>query len=117
MNLNEFNEYPVNGLLDRLSKKITLFPSLKTSTLTFEIMIKANQQMTFSILYPLTYILQLSILQQARVRNDSRTLINNIFSNTISPNITSGNSHHLSQITSSISHSSKCFFQLPKLKM
>ena len=85
MDLNEFNDYYVNNLFDKLSKEsktVFLFGD-------FNIDLLNNDQRSFTneFLDSLSsHILLPHIVQPTRIRNNSKTLIDNIYSNVISPN-------------------------------
>ena len=90
MKLNEFNAFYLKGLLDKLSKEnkiVFLLGNFNINLLNY-----AQDTSTNVFLDSLSSHLFLPhILQPIRVRGNSKTLIDNIFSNAISPNIISGN--------------------------
>ena len=101
MNTNEFNDDYLNELLDKLSKEnktIFLFGDFNINLLNYDIHSPTNEFLDFlSSHYFLPHI-----LQPSRVTTNSKTLIDNIFSNMAVPNIISGNltasiSDHLPQ--------------------
>ena len=106
MNLNEFNEFYLNNLLDKLSKEnktVFLLGDFNIKLLNYDQDTSKNE-----FFNPLSYHLFLShILQPTRVRSKSKTPIDNIFSKAISPNVISGN------INSSISDHLPEFFTDP----
>ena len=85
MDLNEFNDY--YNLLDKLSKEnITVF--------LFNIYLLNYDQhlLTNEFLESISsHTLLPHIVQPTRIRNNSKTLIDNIYSNVIIPNNISGN--------------------------
>ena len=96
VNLNKFKEFYLNNLFDKLPKEnktVSLLWDFNINLLNFEQDLWANE-----FLDSLSCHLFLPHRRQAtRVRTNSKTLIDNLFSNAISPNIISRN------ITSSIS--------------
>ena len=96
MNLNEFNEFYLNNLLDKLSKEnktVFLLGDFNINFLNYDQDTSSNEfldSLSSHLLLP-------HILQPKRVRRNSKTPIDNIFSNAISSNIIPDN------ITSSIS--------------
>ena len=90
MNINEFNDDYLNELLDKLSKDnktIFLLGDFNINLLNYDIHPPTNE---FSDSLSSHYFLP-HILQPIKVTASSKTLIDNIFSNTAVPNITSGN--------------------------
>ena len=90
MNINEFNDDYLNELLDKLSKEnktIFLLGDFNINLLNYDIHPPTNE---FSDSLSSHYFLP-HILQPSRVTANSKTLIDNIFSNTAVPNIISGN--------------------------
>ena len=101
MNINEFNDDYLNELLDKLSKEnktIFLLGDFNINLLNYDVHPPANKFLdSLSSHYFLPYI-----LQPSRVTTNSKTLIDNIFSNMVVPSIISGNltasiSDHLPQ--------------------
>ena len=101
MNINEFNDDYFNELLDKLSKEnktIFLLSDFNINFLNYDIHPPANEFLdSLSSHYFLSHI-----LQPSRVTTNSKTLIDNIFSNMAVPSITSGSltasiSYHLPQ--------------------
>ena len=96
MNLNEFNELYLNNLLDKLSKEnktVFLLGDFNINFLNYDQDPSTNEFLDCLC----CHLFLPHILQAKRVRSNSKTLIDNIFSNAMSPNCISGN------ITSSIS--------------
>ena len=90
MDLNEFNDYYINNLLDKLSKEnktVFLLGIFNIDLLNYEQHSQTNEFLDF--LSP--HMLLLHIVQPTRIRNNSKTLIDNIYSNVITPNNISGN--------------------------
>ena len=121
MNLDEFNEFYRNDLLDKLSKENKV--SFETSKINLLIMITAYEQMNFLILYfhncfwPIYLNLKEWLVKVTKWQSD-KTLIQNMLSNELSISILSYNAtssilDHLPQflIVSNI------FFQFPNLKI
>ena len=101
MNINEFSDDYLNELLDKLSKEnktIFLLGDFSINLLNYDIHPPTNEFLdSLSSHYFLPHI-----LQPSRVTTNSKTLIDNIFSNMAVPNIISGNltasiSDHLPQ--------------------
>ena len=101
MDLNESNDYYVNNLLDKLSrenKTVFLLGEFNIDLLNFDQHLPTNEfldSLSSHLLLP-------HIVQPTRMRNNSKTLIDNINSNVITPNNISGNltatiSDHLPQ--------------------
>ena len=101
MDLNEFNDYYVNIQLDKLSnanKTVFLLGDFDIDLLNYDQHSTTNEfldSLSFHILMPL-------IAQPTKIRNNSKTLIDNIYSNLITPNNILGNltaliSDHLPQ--------------------
>ena len=86
MNINEFNDDYINELLDKLSKEnkiIFLLGDFNINLLNYDIHLPTNEFLdSFSSHNFLSHI-----LQPSRVTTNSRTLIDNIFSNIAVPNI------------------------------
>ena len=101
MNINEFNDDYLNKLLDKLSKEnktIYLLGGFNINLLNYGLHPATNE---FLVSLSSHYFLP-HILQPSRVTTNSKTLIDNIFSNIAVPNITASNltatiSDHLSQ--------------------
>ena len=101
MDLNEFNDYYLNELLHKLSsenKSVILFGDFNVDLLKYD-----NHHSTNEFLDSLSsHLLLPHITQPTRIRDTSKTLIDNIFSNTlientISDNLTATLSDHLPQ--------------------
>ena len=101
MDLNEFNDYYINNLLDKLSKEnktVFLLGDFNIDLLNYD-----QHSLTNEFLDSLSsHMLLPHIVQPTRIRNNSKTLIDNIYSNVITPNNISGNitatiSDHLPQ--------------------
>ena len=90
MNINEFNVDYLNELLDKLSKEnktIFLLGDFNINLLKYDIYPPNNEFLdSLSSHYFLSHI-----LQPSRVTTNSKTLIDNIFSNMAVPNTISGN--------------------------
>ena len=90
MDLNEFNDYYVNNLWVQLSKEnkiISLLGNFTTGLLNFD-----QHSLTNEFFDSLSsHKLLPHIVQPTRIRNNSKTLIHNIYSNVITPNNISGN--------------------------
>ena len=84
MNINEFNNDYLNGLLEKLSKEnktIFLLGDFNINFLNYDIHPPTNEFLdSFSSHYFLPHI-----LQPSRVTTNSKTLIDNIFSNMAVP--------------------------------
>ena len=108
MNIHEFNDDYLNELLDKLSKEnktIFLLCDFNINLLNYDIQPPTNEFLdSLSSLYFLTHI-----LQPSRVTANSKTLIDNIFSNMAVPNIISGN------LTASISNHLPQFLVAPNI--
>ena len=90
MNINEFNDDYLNELLDKLSKEnktIFLLCDFNINLLNYDIHPPINEFLDSLLSH---YFLP-HILQPSRITNNSKTLIDNIFSNMAVPNIISGN--------------------------
>ena len=90
MDLNEFNDYYVNNLWVQLSKEnkiIFLLGNFTTGLLNFDQHSLTNE--FFDSLSSHKFLPH--IVQPTRIRNNSKTLIHNIYSNVITPNNISGN--------------------------
>ena len=101
MDLNEFNDYYLNNLLDKLSKEnktVFLLGDFNIDLLNYD-----QHSLTNELLDSLSsHMLLPHIVQPTRIRNNCKTLIDNIYSNVIIPNNISGNitaaiSDHLPQ--------------------
>ena len=101
MDLNEFNDYYVNNLLDKLSKeKDTVFLSgdFDIDLLNYDQHLPTNEFLdNFS-----SHMLLSHIVQPTRKRNNSKTLIDNTYSHMITPinilgNLTATLFDHLAQ--------------------
>ena len=102
MDLNEFNDYYyINNLLDNLSKKnknVFLLGDFNIDLLNYDLHTLNNEfldLLSFHMLLP-------HMEQPTRIKNNSKTLIDNIYSNVITPNnisrnITATISNHLPQ--------------------
>ena len=90
MNINEFNDDDLNELLDKLSKEdktIFLLGDSNINLLNYDIHPPTNESLdSLSSHYFIPHI-----LQPSRVTINSKTLIDNIFSNMAVHNIISGN--------------------------
>ena len=103
MELNEFNDYYVNNLLDKLSKENrTVFPlgDFNIDLLNYD-QHSPNNEFLDSLSLS-SHMLLPHIVQTTTIRNNSKTLIDNIYSNAITLNNVSGNltatiSDHLPQ--------------------
>ena len=108
MNINEFNNDYLNELLDKLSKEnktIFLLGDFNINLLNYNIHPPTNEFLdSLSSHYFLPHI-----LQPSRVTTNSKTLIDNIFSNMAVPNIISGN------LTASISDHLPQFLVAPNI--
>ena len=85
MDLNEFNDYYVNNLLDKLPKgnrTVFLLGDFNIDLLNYDQHSLTNE--CFDSLS--SHMLLLHIVQPARTRKNSKTLIDNIYSNVITPN-------------------------------
>ena len=90
MNINEFNDDYLNEFLDKLSKEnktIYLLGGFNINLLNYGLHPATNE---FLVSLSSHYFLP-HILQPSRVTTNSKTLIDNIFSNMAVPNITSSN--------------------------
>ena len=101
MDLNEFSDYDINNLLDKLSKEnktVFILGDFNINLLNYD-----QHSLTNEFLDSLSsHMLLPHIDQSARTRNNSKTLIDNIYSNLITPNNILGNitatmSDHLPQ--------------------
>ena len=108
MNINKFNDDYLNDLLDKLSKEnktIFLLGDFNINWLNYYIHPPTNEFLdSLSSHYFLPHI-----LQPSRVTTNSKTLIDNIFSNMAVPNIISGN------LTASISDHLPQFLVAPNI--
>ena len=90
MNLNEFNDYYINNLLDKLSKEnktVFLLGDFDIDLLNYD-----QHSLTNEFLDPLSsHVLLPHIVQPTRIRNNSKTLTDNIYLHVITPNNISGN--------------------------
>ena len=90
MDLNEFNDYYINNLLDKLSKEnktVFLLGDFNIDLLNYD-----QHSLTNEFLDSLSsHMILPHILQPIRTRNNSKTLIDNIYSKVITPNNISGN--------------------------
>ena len=90
MDLNEFNDFYINNLLDKLSeenKTVFLLGDLNIDSMNYD-----QHSLTNKFLDSLSsHMLLLHIVQPTRIRNNSKTLIDNIYSDLITPNDISGN--------------------------
>ena len=108
MNINEFNDDYLNELLDKLSKEnktIFLLRDFNINLLNYDIHPPTNEfldSLSSHNFLP-------HILQSSRVTTNSKTLIDNIFSNMAVPNIISGN------LTASISDHLPQFLVVPNI--
>ena len=101
LKINEFNDGYLNELLDKLSKEnktIFLLNDFNINFLNYDIHPPTNEFLNSL----LSHYFLLHILQSSRVTTNSKTLIDNIFSNMAVPSIISGNltasiSDHLPQ--------------------
>ena len=106
MNINEFNDDYLNKLLDKLSKEnktIYLLGGFNINLLNYGLHPATNE---FLVSLSSHYFLP-HILQPSRVTTNSKTLIDNIFSNMAVPNIIPVN------LTASISDHPPQFFVAP----
>ena len=90
MDLNEFNCYYLNPLLEKLAKEqkpFFLLGDLNVDLLKYEQQ-KATNKFLDSLL---SYMVLPYIIQPTRITSHSKSIINNIFSNYISQEIISGN--------------------------
>ena len=101
MDLNGFNDYYINNLLDKLSKENkTVFV---LGDFNIDLLNYGQRSLTNEFLDSFSsHMLLPHIVQPTRIRNNSKTLIDNIYSNIITPNNISGNitaiiSDHLPQ--------------------
>ena len=103
MDLNEFNDYYIINLLDKVSKEnktVFLLGDFDIDLLNYD-----QHSLTNEFLDSLSsHMLLPHILQPTRTRNNSKTLIDNIYSKVITPNNISGN------ITATISDHLPNFF-------
>ena len=85
MDLNEFNDYYIINLLDKVSKEnktVFLLGDFDIDLLNYD-----QHSLTNDFLDSLSsHMLLPHILQPTRTRNNSKTLIDNIYSNVITPN-------------------------------
>ena len=124
MNFNEFDEFYRNDLLDKLSKEnmtAFLLGDFNINPLNYDHDTSRNEFL--DSLY--SHLLASHTLQPTRVRGNSKTLIDNIFSNAIfldmiSGNLTPSNSDYLpsnSDYLPQFFTARNIFVQLPKLKI
>ena len=100
MDLNEFNDYYINSLLDKLSeenKNIFHLGDFNIDILNYDQHSLTNEFLDSCA----SHMLLPHIVQPARIKNNPKTLIDNIYSN-VTPNKISGNitatiSDHLPQ--------------------
>ena len=101
MDLNEFNDYNINNLLDKLSnenKTVFLLENFNVKLLNYD-----QHSLTNEFLGSLfSHMLLPHLVQPTRIRNNSKTITDKIYSNVITPNNISGNitatvSDHLPQ--------------------
>ena len=108
MDLNEFNDYYLNELLHKLSsenKSVILLGDFNVDLMKYD-----NHHSTNEFLDSLSSHLFLPhITQPTRIRDSSKTLIDNIFSNTLIENTISGN------LTATISDHLPQFLILPNI--
>ena len=108
MNLNEFNENYLNELLHKLSsenKSVVFLGDFNVDLMKYD-----NHHSTNEFLNSLSSHLFLPhITQPTRIRDSSKTLIDNIFSNTLIENTISGN------LTATISDHLPQFIILPNI--
>ena len=108
MSLNELNEFYPNDLLDKLSKKskkVFLCGDFNKNLLDYDQDTSTNEfidSLTSQLFQP-------CIFKPTRVRHDSKTLIDYVFSNAISSNIIFGN------LTSSITDYLPQFLLAPNI--
>ena len=90
MDLNGFNDYYINNLLDKLSKENkTVFV---LGDFNIDLLNYGQHSLTNEFLDSFSsHMLLPHIVQPTRIRNNSKTLIDNIYSNVITPNNISGN--------------------------
>ena len=102
IDLNEFNDYFVNNLLDKFSKEnktVFLLADFNTDLLNYDQFSPTNE--FFDSLS--SHMLLPHIVKPTKTRNNSKALIGNIYSNAITSNNISGNLtatilDHLSQL-------------------
>ena len=106
MDLNEFNDYYIINLLDKLSKEnktVFILSDFNIDLLNYHQHSLTNEfldSLSFLPFLPLMFLPH--IVQPTRIINNSKTLIDNIYSNVIIPNNIPGNiiatiSDHLPQ--------------------
>ena len=104
MNLNEFNKFYPNNLLDKLSeekKTVFLLGAFNINLLNYDQDTSTNEfRDTLS-----SHSFLPHILQPASVRSNSKTLADNIFYDAISTNVICGNIIVYLRSTAPISHS------------
>ena len=108
MDLNEFNDYYLNELLHKLSsesKSVILLGDFNVDLIKYDNHHSTNEFLDF--LSPHLFLPH--IKQPARIRDSNKTLINNIFSNTLIENTISGN------LTATISDHLPQFIILPNI--
>ena len=106
MDLNEFNDYYINNLLDNLSKEnktVFLLGDFNIDLLNYD-QHSLNNEFLDSLS---SHMLLPHIEQPTRIKSNSKTLIDNIYSDVITPNNISGN------ITATISDHLPQFFIAP----
>ena len=90
MDLNEFNDYYLNELLHKFSsenKSVILLGDFHVDLMKY-----GNDYLTYEFLDSLSsHFFLPHITQPARIRDSSKTLIDNTFSNTLIENTISGN--------------------------
>ena len=90
MDLNEFNNYYINNVMDKLTKEnktVFLLGDFNIDLLNYDQHSLTNEFLDFLS----SQMLLPHIVQPTRIRNNSKTLIYNIYSNVITPNNISGN--------------------------
>ena len=108
IDLNEYNHYYLNELLNKLSsenKSVILLSDFKVDLMKYD-----NRHSTNEFLDSLySHLFLPHITQPTSIRDSSKTLIDNIFSNTLIENTISGN------LTATISHHLPQFIILPNI--
>ena len=79
MDLNEFSDYCINNLLDKLSKETKTVFLLGDFNIDLTLTNEFLDSLSSHMLLP-------HIVQPTRIRNNSKTLIDNTYSNVITPN-------------------------------
>ena len=90
MDLNEFDDYCINNLLNKLSKEnktVFLLGDFNIDLLNYDQHSLTNEFLDSHS----SHMFLPHIAQPTRIRNNSKTLIDNIHSNVITPNNISGN--------------------------